>query len=163
MFKNMKIGMRLGLGFGLVLLLLSTIAFIGITRLANLNESMELIVEDRYPKTVVANEILKQINRIARSMRNVLLMEKQADIKQELERIDEARAEIKKGLDSLDKTISSEKGKEVLKGVTEARGKYVGGQEKFLQLISAGKKDWAPVLPTGLPAPSPSRSMRQST
>lgn len=34
MFKNMKIGTRLGLGFGLVLILLSVIAFIGITRLA---------------------------------------------------------------------------------------------------------------------------------
>jgi methyl-accepting chemotaxis protein len=143
MFKNMKIGMRLGLGFGMVLLLLSTIAFIGITRLSNLNDSMELLVEDRYPKTVVANEIVKHLNRIARSMRNVLLMEKQADIKKELERIDESRAEIKKGLESLDKTIKSEKGKEVLKGITETRGKYIGSQEKFLQLVSAGKKDEA--------------------
>ena len=65
MFKNMKIGMRLGLSFGLVLVLLSVIAFIGITRLAALNESIDKIANDRYPKTVMANEVLKQINRIA--------------------------------------------------------------------------------------------------
>ena len=40
MFKNMKIGVRLGLGFGLVLLLLSVIAFTGITRLTAMNDAV---------------------------------------------------------------------------------------------------------------------------
>lgn len=35
MFKNMKIGVRLGLGFGLVLLLLAIVTFIGVTRLSD--------------------------------------------------------------------------------------------------------------------------------
>lgn len=41
MFKNMKIGVRLGVGFGLVVLLMIVIATIGITRMAILNASLE--------------------------------------------------------------------------------------------------------------------------
>lgn len=69
MFKNMKIGMRLGFGFGLVVLLMVTIAFIGITRLGNLNREIENVVKDKYPKTVLANSIIGNVNVIARSMR----------------------------------------------------------------------------------------------
>ena len=72
---NLKVGVRLGLGFGLVLVLLSVIAFIGLTRLAHMNEDVELILNDRYPKTVQANDIIDNINIIARAMRNTLIME----------------------------------------------------------------------------------------
>ncbi len=140
MFKNMRIAMRLGLGFGLVLVLLSVIALVGITRLAALDASITKVTEDRYPKTVTANIVLTNLNRIARSMRNVLIMDKSEEIRKELEGIESSRTAIKDNLDKLDKTIVSAKGKELLKGITEARGKYIGNQEKFLKLIADNKK-----------------------
>ena len=146
MFKNMKIGMRLGLGFGLVLALLFAIAFLGITRLAGLDENMNQMVNDRYPKIVLANDAEKNVNRIARAMRDTLFMDKSEDIKKELDRISESNNTIKEDFDKLEKAIASEKGKEMLKGVAEARGKYLGSEEKFLGFITAGKKDEARAL-----------------
>ena len=143
MFKNMKIGMRLGLGFGLVLILLAVIAFIGISRLAGMDENMDKLVNDRYPKTVVANDVVKHLNRIARSTRNALIMDKPEDIKKELDRVNESKSAIKVNLDKLDKTITTEKGKEMLKGVVEVRDKYIVIQEKFLKLAAEGKKNEA--------------------
>ncbi|MHB9100965.1 MAG: methyl-accepting chemotaxis protein [Sulfuricella sp.] len=149
MFKNMKIGMRLGLGFGLVVILMTVIAFIGISHLSGLNDNMDKLVNDRYPKTVVANDVLKQLNRIARSMRNTLLMTNPDEIKKELGRIDESRKAITENLEKLDKSIASEKGKAMLKGVTDARSKYVPAQDNFLKLASAGKRDEATALLLG--------------
>ncbi|MBZ0092691.1 MAG: MCP four helix bundle domain-containing protein [Sulfuricellaceae bacterium] len=141
MFKNMKIGMRLGFGFGLVVLLMVTIAFIGITRLGNLNREIENVVKDKYPKTVLANSIIGNVNVIARSMRDVLMVDKKDQIDQELNRIQDAEKAIKDDLDKLDQTVKSDKGKEMLKAVAEARVKYIGGQDGFLKLVGDGKRD----------------------
>ncbi|BCB28659.1 methyl-accepting chemotaxis protein [Sulfurimicrobium lacus] len=149
MFKNMKIGVRLGLGFGVVVMLMAAIAFIGITRLSSMNDGMDKMANDRYPKTVMANNLLMNINRIARSMRNVLLLDKPEEVKKELERIDESRKNIKENLEKLDKSITSDKGKEMLKSVTEARAKYIGGQDQFMKLAAEGKRDEAKILLLG--------------
>ncbi|MBW8365237.1 MAG: MCP four helix bundle domain-containing protein [Rhizobium sp.] len=146
MFKNMKIGVRLGLGFGLVLVLLSVIAFIGITRLSNLNTQIEDLVKDKYPKTVMANDIIGSINQIARSMRNTVIMDKRDEIEKELNTIQEARKTIKDRLEKLDAVITTEKGKALLKVVVDARGAYVAGQDQFLKLVSEGKQGEAKVL-----------------
>ena len=147
MFKNIKIGMRLGAGFATVVLLMIAIAFIGITRLSSLNEGIEQIIKDKYPKTVVANDVISHVNIIARSMRNTIIMDKQEQIDKELSRIQDSRKAIKDDLDKLEQTIHSDKGKELLKGVIEARSKYVPGQDHFLKLIGEGKKDEAkPIL-----------------
>ncbi|MHB8916375.1 MAG: MCP four helix bundle domain-containing protein, partial [Thiobacillus sp.] len=73
MFKNMKIGMRLGAGFGLVLVLLSVIAFVGITRMAEMNDSIHAITKDKWPKTVMLNEIKEDSSTIAIALRNMML------------------------------------------------------------------------------------------
>jgi methyl-accepting chemotaxis protein len=149
MFKNAKIGMRLTLSFGLVLFLLIVIILTGVSALSNLNNGMDIIVNDRYPKIVQVNNILTHLNRIARSMRNTLLMDKADDVKKELSRINESRSEIKGSLDSLNESIKSEKGRAILKSLEDARGKYVPIQEKFLQLLEDNKKDSAKELLLG--------------
>ena len=74
MFKNLKIGVRLGIGFATVLILLSTIGVMSYQRINALNDEITNMVNDKYPKTVVANDIIDNINGIARFMRNTLLM-----------------------------------------------------------------------------------------
>ena len=146
---NLKVGARLGLGFGVVLLLLTAIAVVGVSRLGTMDQGMGLMINDRYPKTVVASDMVNNLNRIARSMRNMLIMEKPEDIKKELERIVDAKAKIVKDLDKLEKSITSEKGKEMLKGVTEPRAKYVVMQDRFLQLVADDKAKEARVILLG--------------
>jgi methyl-accepting chemotaxis protein len=51
---NMKIGGRLGAGFGFLVLLLVAMAVLGITRLSMLDAQMDDVVSDKYPKTVLA-------------------------------------------------------------------------------------------------------------
>ena len=149
MFANMKIGVRLGLGFGFVLMLLLVIAVIGITRLGDLNESVQGMVNDRYPKIVRANNIAEQVGDIARAMRNILLVEAKAEVDKQIAEIEASRKEIADDVEALEKTIKSEKGKETLKSITDARASFRGAQDEFLKLIHEGKRPEAKALLLG--------------
>ncbi len=139
MFANMKIGMRLGLGFGLVILLLAVIVGVGMRNLEKMDGSMTLVVEERYPNTVVITDIRGQLNVIARSVRNLLLVESKSDLDRERARIVEARKKIGENLVTLEKRVQDDKGKELLKAVAEVRTRYVANQEQLMNLIGAGK------------------------
>ncbi|WP_310452421.1 methyl-accepting chemotaxis protein [Sulfuritalea sp.] len=141
MFKNMKIGMRLGLGFGLVLILLSVIAFLGITRMASINDSVEDITKDKVPKTQMSNEIVANSSEIAIGLRNMMLTSSKEDREKQKERVYEARKRIAGNIEKLEKVLTLPKGKELFKAILEARAKYIAGQDQLIKLIEENGKD----------------------
>ena len=143
MFKNMKIGMRLGLGFALVLILLVVISAVSYLRVGQINTEIEDLVNDKFPKTVIANDIIDEINVIARALRNSALISNPDEVQKELKRVEEARQNIVEGFDKLDKLITTEDGKKVLAKAAEARKNFVDDQDKFLELQKAGKQSEA--------------------
>ncbi|GAB1393105.1 methyl-accepting chemotaxis protein [Rhodocyclaceae bacterium] len=143
MLNNLKIGIRLGIGFAVTLALLIIVAVVGITRLSHLTDQLSLIITDRNVKTAQANDIVDAVNIIARSMRNALLVKSQDEVKREFDRIVEQRKIIGERLEKLNTTISTPKGKEYMKALNDSRAAYVPLQEKFMELVVAGKKDEA--------------------
>ncbi len=137
---SMKVGTRLGLGFGAVVMLMVVIALIGIFNMSSLKSEMSDIITDKFPKTVWANNMVDAVNTIARHMRNALLETDAGKIQTELNGVDEQRKVIKDNLDKLQDKIKSEDGKKVLAVVIESRSKYVGAQDQFLKLMKEGKK-----------------------
>ena len=142
MFKNMKIGFRLGLGFGFVVLLLATISVLSYVRLSQINAGITDLVNDKFPKTIWANAVGDNINVIARALRNSLLV-KGDDVAKELNRVPAARKAILENFDKLEKTIQSVEGKKVLAKALDARKTYVAEQDKFLELQQSGKREEA--------------------
>jgi methyl-accepting chemotaxis protein len=138
--KNLSVGVKLGLGFGLGVIFLSVLAFIGITRLAHLNEGMERIVHDSYPKTVAANEMQKLLGLQASSMRNMLLEGDKVQIEKELSAINDANKAILVQEDILDRGSVSQKGRELMKGLARVRAQYVDSRGHFLTLMAEGRK-----------------------
>jgi methyl-accepting chemotaxis protein len=139
-FKKMTIGTKLGFGFGVVVILLIVVVILSIYSLGTIDESIKKIVYDRYPKTVVTNNISDQVNVIARALRNVLIMANQSDIQKEAERVEGARKVINEEIEKLQKTVQSEKGKEILKALIDARAAYLEPQKEVLKLGLEGKK-----------------------
>jgi methyl-accepting chemotaxis protein len=137
MFKNMKIGMKLGAGFGFLLLVLAIVAGIAIRNLASLNDAMSVATEDAFPKTSQANNVIDGINGIALQMRNAMLMKDERSIREVVGRIPELRKVIKDNLDLLEATIKSDAGKAVLKKVLDSRTSYVTAQDRFIELTEA--------------------------
>jgi len=148
--KNLKIGIRLGIGFAITLCLLIAISVVSYTRLVTLNTEIEGMVEDKFPKTVMANDVIDSINGIARLLRNAYIYSGEEQ-KKALDQIPPERKKISDNLEKLDKLITSDKGKEVLKTVQTARAAYVADQDKFLELLKADKKaEIVTLMQTGL-------------
>ena len=143
MFGSMKIGTRLGLGFGVLMLLMGIVMAVGISRLSELNSNVNEMVTDKYPKVIMTSEVINNINVIARAMRNSLLEKDPAKIAKELQRVEDAKKVIDSTLGKIEPMVRSEAGKAVFKKVTDAKAKYDADQDKFLPLVREGKKDEA--------------------
>jgi len=148
MFNNLKIGVRLGIGFAVTLALLVTIAVLSITNISSLNDDIQMMTNDRFPKTVQANAIVRSINVIARNLRNAALFTG-AEQQKALEAIAPQRKIISENIALLEKSVKSEKGKEILKKLEVSRAAYVVEQDKFIELIKADKKAELPALLQG--------------
>jgi methyl-accepting chemotaxis protein len=143
MFTNMKLGVRLGLGFGVVLALMIVLAVVSYARFTALNQSIETVVTDRFPKTVMANDAVDQINITARAIRNALLVKTPEEAQKELARLMDARKKTGEIFDKLDKLITNAEGRKLFDKLTETRRLSVEDQNQVLELLKAGKKDEA--------------------
>ena len=148
MFKNLKIGVRLGIGFATTLILLIAIAVIAITDISSLNNDIQQMNNDRFPKTVQANAIVRAINVVARNLRNAALYTGE-ERKRAVDAIGPQRKIITDNLELLEKSIKSEKGKEILKKIGAGRIAYIADQDKFMELLKAEKLTELPPLMQG--------------
>ena len=143
---NMNVGTRLSAAFLLVIVLLLGITLQGIAGMSSVNDSSELIVNDRYRKVTIANAVLDGINSTAVEMRNLLILEDKAQAAQALERMALARKQVTGQLATLERELSTEQGRQSLERILDARARYAAGQQRFLALLAADDKAQASAL-----------------
>ncbi|HCN87621.1 MAG TPA: methyl-accepting chemotaxis protein [Oxalobacteraceae bacterium] len=141
--KKMRIGQRLALGFGVVISLLVMLASLSYIRIGSLDGEINLMVKDRYPKTVIANKIKEQLNEVTRNMLSVLIMTDPTQIKNELANIQNVNTSNNEAIANLNKIIVDKKGREHLAEIAAIRDKFLPLQAKFVTLITEDKKDQA--------------------
>jgi len=149
MLNNLKIGVRLSIGFGVSLLLLIVMALVAGVSITGLEKDIKLMADDRFPKTVQANEVIDSINLAARAIRNAALFSG-AEQQKEFDSILEQRKIITATLEKLDAGITSDKGRELLKRITVARNALasslvgpqstncISGQARASSMMSGG-------------------------
>jgi methyl-accepting chemotaxis protein len=145
-FNNLKISVKLALGYGILVLLIAFIGAFTWLKLVGIRSSFDAVTENRLPKVVAVYEVRENVNIAARAMRNMLLVSDSAEVAKEKERIDATRREIGDRLDKLQKTVVSGAGKQTLDKVIQARKTYDAQQEKFVDLAFNGKKEEATKL-----------------
>jgi len=138
MFTNMKVATRLGLGFGVVVVLLLVLSAVSINRLASINSGMQLIMEDRYPKVVLGNEAIKLTIDNGRQLRSMLLATSDAERDKFRNNVEVNRPKIAEALARMDKLISTERGREMFKDIT-AKGEVLN--PKYEQLYELTRTD----------------------
>ena len=139
--KNLKVGLRLAIGFGVTLVLLVLLAAVAGTRVGTLNELITTQVKELFPKTVIANGIRDDLNVIARALRNAALMAGDPKrVADELARVAEARSKTATAFAELEKLIKLDEGKRLLAATLEARRAAVAEQDKFATLLKEGRQ-----------------------
>ena len=149
MFTNMKLGVRLGLGFAVVIALLVISTLVSYSGLQDSGANIDRLVNDQFPKTVQANSIVDAVNVIARSTRNALLVKDPKVALAELDRIPAQSKIVTENFEKLESSITSDEGKVGLKVAQTARVPYLKHLTELKQLISADKKDEAVALMLG--------------
>jgi len=147
MFSNLKIGMRLALGFGLLLVLMVASIVVGMMRMADINERLEGIVNDNNVKVNLVVDMRGVVRNIATAVRNVVLLDEKEEMAVEVKRIQDQRKKYDEALEKLTAMVKSEKGKDLLNKIKEARSKNTPLVDKTVQLALDGKdKDAVAVL-----------------
>ena len=134
MFKNLKIGVRLGIGFAITIVLLIALASISLLRMLDVLDSTKTIVDDRMPKVKQANEIQINTLTMARAVRNMILADDKNVEKAQLEVIANARKRNDEILEQMAPTIKSDKGKELLGRMQSSRAQYGAAVTEILAL-----------------------------
>ncbi|RJG07467.1 HAMP domain-containing protein [Noviherbaspirillum cavernae] len=142
-FSNLRIGQRLSIGFGLVILLMLAVTAIGVTQISKINGDIEDMVRDFYPKTVMVNTIKGALNDTSRSMRNVLFVNTAAEVDAELAAIEKSGKLVADTFTRFEKTERSAEENLLIKNVIEAREKYTPMLASYLKLIRDGQTEQA--------------------
>ncbi len=143
MLKNVKIGTRLALGFTVVLVFMLVVGIVAVNRMKAMDDEVELLIKDKWPKSQKVNDMKLQVSTVARALRNMALTSDTSAYAKERGRIGKAAESVTTSLDELAKIVHSDKGKELLKKVVDARAAYREQQHLSLDLMDSGKKDEA--------------------
>ena len=142
-FNNLNISTRLAIGFSALIVVIAAIVTLSLARLGDINESLELVVNDRYKKINIINTISGKVDDVAISLRNQLFMTDPAQIENERKTIETLSAENTKLYDELGRLITNPEARAKFDKVTETRKSYSALRKEIDQLATTGEKDAA--------------------
>jgi methyl-accepting chemotaxis protein len=143
MFRNLKIGIRLGMSFALILLLLGAVTYIGIDGFKLMKASTDDIVTNRVPKMEMALELQRNAETLGLVARDQLLASDAKQLDKAVQQMLAVRERNNKVIETLTATVTSERGKERLAEVIRVRQEYSKAQDTLVELLQAGKKEEA--------------------
>ena len=87
MFKNLKIGRKLAVGFGIAVAAQLIIILLSIGILYSLNSKVDLLANEKFVKTVFANNIVDAVNESLKATQSILVVDDFSTLNVEEERI----------------------------------------------------------------------------
>ena len=119
------------------------VSVISVTRINQLNAEIENLVNDKYPKTTMATDIIRGVNQVSIINRNTLLIKDEKELQSQRARRDEQRKLVGQRVDELEKLVTSEAGKKHVAKVKETRAQFGAALDKFIQINQSGDHDGA--------------------
>jgi methyl-accepting chemotaxis protein len=139
LFANLKIGSRLALGFGALLVLLLGVTLIGMISMESLNDQVNVIGRTNFPKLTLAHELSEAEYRTARDMRTLVIVTDEAIMRKVKADIDRARADFDAAWSELKKYHTTEQGMALLARIQEAREAVRPANDQVIELGLANK------------------------
>ena len=145
-FSDMKIGVRLSLGFGLLMVMMMGMALISGWRFTQVRDINQRLVDKDWAKVeaIHAVDVGTRAN-ARRTMELVLGVEgPQRDILRE--RIEHTKRDITEALGALDRLIYRAEGRALMQALQQARERYVASFSRVMQLVESGQREQAATL-----------------
>ncbi|MEG2266461.1 MAG: methyl-accepting chemotaxis protein [Acinetobacter sp.] len=147
--NNIRIGVRLGVAFSFILLLLMIIAVTSFNRVSSLGDTAEMLSGSRYQKTSAAANLRYYSTDMSRLVRNIILTdlpEKKADFKKDYE---DVRARAAVATDRIDRLLTTPKGQELITAIRSTGREYLAFSDDVVALGMEGRHDEATQLLLG--------------
>ena len=139
----MKIGTRLGLTFGLLIVMMLAIVVVGVLRFGSVVNLNTRIIEDDWVKAEAASTINVTTRANARRTMELVLATDAGQIQAIKADIAVNKKTIDDALALLDRKVYLPEGKVLLERLKELRAKYVQSFTRVAQLVEAGDKEGA--------------------
>ncbi|MBW4056584.1 MAG: HAMP domain-containing protein [Proteobacteria bacterium] len=139
-FNNMKIGKRLGVGFGFVLVLMMALIWIAITDMQKIQDKLERIVTINNVRIEMSNNMYKATSEVSIALRNILL-ESNAEKKQDMvKRIGENRSSYNDAFKKIEELTSKDdaKSNEIFVKIKETQEIARSVNNKVTEMALAG-------------------------
>ena len=140
MFNNMKLGLRLGISFAVVLLLMAIIIGAGVKGLMSVNDITNRIVKQDWTKTVIANDIIDLANDNARASAELFLQDDAKRIATLKARIDNNSSRIDDNEVQLEKLLYTDESKTRLATLKEDRKPFTESLSTVIKLLDNNKE-----------------------
>jgi methyl-accepting chemotaxis protein len=141
--RNWKIGYRLSGGFGMVTLLMIAITVFSAVQLSRVNKSIDTMVHERYPQTVLANMIRSDLNDVIGGMRVILLEGDAQKAQVDLELMAQTTQFIADNIDKLGKSMTAPDESKLIQDLTDAKGMFIAVQDQFIKMVKENRMDQA--------------------
>jgi len=144
MFTNMKIGVRLGLAFGMLVALLCLTYYVGITRLSGINQMMSDNNDTNFPETIIPMDMMTNAAEGRIQMRAMIMATDKAAQNEAHDRFTEARAKYEANLQKLarlfsESTTTTEVEKQFAGKLKDAATPFYAMQDNVTALALNGK------------------------
>jgi methyl-accepting chemotaxis protein len=139
--KNLKIGTRLSVGFGVILVFLVGIAVLGVVNMGNMNGTLHHIVDINVEKISLLGDMASGVETESRVMRNVALLSDPAAIASEQKKIDDARREYTEASGKLKQMPLDDAGQKDVAAIAEAQRMSTGLDDRFLGMLGGSREE----------------------
>jgi signal transduction histidine kinase len=133
------IGQRLAFSYGTVVVLLMIVAIFGIEKLSNLSTITSVALKEKYPTTIIVNQISNDLGTIARAMRNILIFNDETQLQIQLGEINRAKLDMAKAQEQIKLVQLDPESTSLLAQIRIIHSAYIVNQEEFIQLVGEHK------------------------
>ncbi|HEY1150434.1 MAG TPA: methyl-accepting chemotaxis protein [Pseudoduganella sp.] len=144
--QAMKVGTRLGLGFGAVLVLLMAVSGLGIYYMHHINAQLERIVQLNVAKLGLVQDMSEAVHIVARVTRTVVMLDDVPAMQRELEKLTAARASYDHASAELNRLPTSADGLALRQRIDAARAAARPLTDRMVALALAHKDAEATAL-----------------
>jgi methyl-accepting chemotaxis protein len=144
MLKNIRVGLRMGLGFGFVLLLVIVVAWIGTTRMALIQGNFEEATQDLYVKVMQAESMQTALlNQSVELRKATLAAFAHKDMQQDIDRFRQQQSAYDGAADKLAAMLRLEGGKQRMAKIRELEKELFPKRLQVFDLLRQGKNEEA--------------------
>ena len=143
MLKNINIGVRLSIGFSIILILMFSIGIYGIYVMNNMEKQIREIAQEDMVELERANTIIDNVNIIARALRNIILVQDKKIIEDELRRINTSNNKVTELIGTLNTSMTDKEDLALIRQLTAAHAAYVEKIKEYVALVHGEQVDAA--------------------